>query len=109
MRVVFNTRQLLEDIRHEVNSALVDAAEQILDVADSRVPVGTGRLRNSGRVEERGANRVVIVYNTPYAGRVYWDKNLKLRRGKRPQWMRTILKGKGKKIIRQCLIKQLGG
>lgn len=109
MRVDFNTKQLLEDIRHEVNSALLDAAHQIVEVANKRVPVKTGNLSRSARVEERGANRVVIVYDTPYAGRIYWDKSLKLQRGKRQVWMRTIIKGAGKKIIRQCLIKQLGG
>ena len=108
MRVDFNTKRLYEDIRYEVNEAMSEAAHQIVDVASSRVPSKTNRLRNSARVEERGPNKVVIVYDRLYAGRVYWDPKLKHRRGK-SQWIRAILKGKGKKIIRECLIKQLGG
>lgn len=108
MRVDFSTKQLCEQIRYEINEALSDAAHQIIGVASTRVPTKSGRLRNSARVEERGANRVVIVYDEPYAGRVYWDKALKHKKG-RSQWIRSMLKGKGKKIIRECLIKQLGG
>ncbi len=108
MRVDIDTQRIMEDMRHELNIAMVDAAHQIVEAAQSSVPTRTRKLSRSARVVERGANNVVIIYDTAYAGRVYWDKSLKHRRGK-AQWIRAILKGKGKKIIRQCLIKQLGG
>ena len=46
--------------------------ETVLERAREKVPVDTGRLRDSGEVREEN-DRVLVVFDTPYAERVHED------------------------------------
>mgnify|MGYP001292038658 CR=1 FL=1 len=45
-------------------------AEEILVAAQARVPVKSGALRSSGRVEQLERHQYAVVFDTPYARRI---------------------------------------
>src|SRR5262245_6344165 len=72
-------RKLQEGIaakRQQAANATHAAAETVLVTAKERVPVATGALRESGRVEtvvEDNTIKSTIVFDAPYAAKVHED------------------------------------
>lgn len=75
----FNLKECIESLGMEERGAVQQtAANEILRLSDSYVPLAEGELRNSGHVEDS----TDVVWNTPYAhymwsGIVYIDPKLK--------------------------------
>jgi hypothetical protein len=50
-----------------VNNALHDTADKLLEISDTKVPVGEGQLKSSKTVQNT-SNGVIAGYNEEYAG-----------------------------------------
>lgn len=77
-------------------------------VTDTVVPKQIGELERSGHVESE-PRKVKLVYDTPYARRLYWHPEYKFRTDKNPnargKWMEPYLDGEKKKFVLQTFAK----
>ena len=77
-------------------------------VTDAVVPKQTGELERSGHVES-APRKVKVVFDTPYARRLYWHPEYNFRTDKNPnargKWMEPYLSGDKAKFVRQTFAK----
>lgn len=95
------------------------AAEVLTDVRDSQtIPHNIGTLEGSGHVDDREIKSLIahIVFDTPYARRLYWHPEYNFRQDKNQfaggLWMQTYLDGEKRKYVKEtfsAFLKQLGG
>jgi len=65
---------LIAKLPGAIDAAAVAMAEDVKERADKEVPVDTGALKRSGRVEKRGKGEAAVVYGdeaAPYAAAVH--------------------------------------
>ncbi|MGG1878263.1 hypothetical protein ABDI30_11935 [Paenibacillus cisolokensis] len=102
----------LEDIKQQALEMTGEAVRTDI-VASAVVPKQTGELERSGHiVVERG--KVKLVYDTPYARRLYWHPEYNFRRDKNAnaqgKWMESYVIGDKQKFVQQTFarfVKQL--
>lgn len=66
MTVDWHGDEVLRQIERALRRGEQAAAEELLEQSNARVPVETGRLRGSGRVEDGQ-----VIYDAPYAAVVH--------------------------------------
>jgi len=85
------------------------------DIVTSQVvPKQRGELELSGHVVIVEKGKVKLVYDTPYARRLYWHPEYNFRKDKNPnargKWMEPYYSGEKKKFVQQTfatIVKQL--
>lgn len=102
-----------------VQQAFEMTAEEVLtDVRNSQtVPKNTGELERSSFVDADVKTMVAhIVFDTPYARRLYWHPEYNFRQDKNQfaggLWMQTYLDGEKRRFVKDtfsAFLKQLGG
>lgn len=106
----------LQEISQKAFELTVNAV--LTDVQQSQtVPFNVGTLEDSGFsviVAEELVAR--IIFDTPYARRLYWHPEYNFRKDKNPNagglWMQTYLDGEKKDFVKETygtFLKQLGG
>lgn len=107
---------------------ITEAAHQALEMtatavksdieASQVVPKEIGELERSGFVDATGLaqGKVAVVYDTPYARRLYWNPQFNFRRDKNPnaqgKWMDSYIDGENQHFIPEAFmhfLKQLSG
>lgn len=58
----FDATRILRDVETRATQIIVEAAKDVLDISQQLVPVDSGDLRRSGRVEQVSPTKVRIVY-----------------------------------------------
>ena len=121
MRANVEVELYQDKIRRLVNAVTLSAeqaAETVKSdiVASQTVPKNTGELERSGFM--RGSkSKYQIIYDTPYARRLYWHPEYKFRKDKNPNagglWMQPYIDGEKKdffkKTFRARLKENVGG
>lgn len=102
-----------------VQQAFEMTAEEVLaDVRDSQtIPKNVGELERSGYVDADVKAMIAhIIFDTPYARRLYWHPEYNFRQDKNQfaggLWMQTYLDGEKKQYVKEtfsAFLKQLGG
>lgn len=99
------TIKLDQGALNELQGGLIDAleltaTEVLTDIRDSQVvPKDTGKLEESGFVDdiELQQGKAAVVFDTPYARRLYWHPEYNFRTDKNPNaqglWMDMYLPG----------------
>lgn len=82
------------------------------DIKTSAVtPKQTGELERSGFIDESKLHDMVvsIVFDTPYARRLYWHPEYNFRKDKNPnaqgKWMQSYIDGDKKDFVRETYMK----
>lgn len=105
---------------HEISQKAFELTvkEVLSDIRNSQtVPKNTGELERSGFPEIDIQKMVAkIVFDTPYARRLYWHPEYNYRQDKNPYagglWMQTYIDGEKKNFVKETyskFLKQLGG
>ncbi len=68
---IFDENAALKKITDNVERGRLRLAERVLDDGNIFIPVDTGLLRSTGRVEDNGA---AVTWNTPYGQHVYYPE-----------------------------------
>lgn len=98
-KIVINTQQCLGRFNKKYSAAQKYLDNEVLKDSDPYVPMRTGNLRNSGITGTNiGGGRVV--YNAPYAKRMYYGLNFMFSKDKHPkacaQWFEKAKAAKKK-------------
>lgn len=103
--------ELYQDKIRQLTEAVARSAEQAAEVvksdivASQTVPKNTGELERSGFVVV-SKSKYQIVYDTPYARRLYWHPEYKFRKDKNPNagglWMQPYIDGTKKDFFRNA-------
>lgn len=103
--------ELYQDKIRQLTEAVARSAEQAAEVvksdivASQTVPKNTGELERSGFVVV-SKSKYQIVYDTPYARRLYWHPEYKFRKDKNPNagglWMQPYIDGTKKDFFRKA-------
>lgn len=98
-----------QKIRGAQQRGLGLAAEHVLGVSNTAVPIEEGTLERSGSisVDERG-RRAAISYDTPYAVRQHEDMNLHHDSGRSAKFLENALNSE-KDAVREILRKTIAG
>ncbi len=105
---------------HEISQKAFELTvkEVLSDIRNSQVvPKNTGELERSGYPEIDVQKMVAkIVFDTPYARRLYWHPEYNYRQDKNQYagglWMQTYIDGEKKNFVKETyskFLKQLGG
>lgn len=105
---------------HEISQKAFELTvkEVLSDIRNSQVvPKNTGELERSGYPEIDVQKMVAkIVFDMPYARRLYWHPEYNYRQDKNPYagglWMQTYIDGEKKNFVKETyskFLKQLGG
>lgn len=86
---------LMGGINSFSNVALGKVGDELLRLSNELVPMDTGHLANTGRVD-KGNKKVVVGYYTPYATRLHEHPEYNFRKDRNPQaqgkWLEEPLK-----------------
>lgn len=58
----YDASRILRDVETQASRIILETAQDVLSISQQLVPVDTGALRQSGRVEQVNPNRVRIIY-----------------------------------------------
>lgn len=98
-------RQLVKAVEISAEQAAYAVKSDI--ESSAVVPKNTGELERSGFVRQ-SKSRYQIVYNTPYARRLYWHPEYNFRTDKNPNaqglWMQTYLDGEKKDFFKKVFM-----
>jgi len=86
MKTVSRMAQVVRDITRAAGDAEKAAAEELLTIANRRVPHDTGMLQASGRVIQDDTTTAVL-YHAPYAHRQHEDVTLRHKTGREARWL----------------------
>lgn len=80
--------------------------EVLQDIKDNQVtPKDTGRLENSGSIEFISDVVAFIIFDTPYARRLYWNPEFNFHTDKNSnaqgKWMQSYIDGVNKDFIKE--------
>jgi len=79
------------------------AAVKTQIVSDQVVPKNTGELEQSAFVRKKSRSKYQIVYDTPYARRLYWNPQYDFRTDKNPNaqglWLQSHIDGERKEYF----------
>ena len=67
----FNESAAFAKIEKNIHTARQKLAERVLDDGNIFIPVDTGKLRSTGRVEDNGG---AVTWNTEYGHKVYYPE-----------------------------------
>jgi hypothetical protein len=81
--------------------ALESGAEDILTESQSEVPLDTGDLMRSGRVERSGTREVLIRYVSPYALKQHEELSYSHGGGRKWKYLEDPLRRRGKQVIKE--------
>lgn len=96
-------RRIAAEKREAAAKGLTLAAEHVLQVSRTRVPIEEGTLERSGSVSVDADELVAhISYDTPYAVRQHEDMTLRHDAGRQAKYLESALTGE-KKTIRQII------
>ncbi len=106
----------LQSIVQQAFCMTVDAVLSDIQISGT-VPKDTGELERSGFSEIETKEMVArIVFDTPYARRLYWHPEYDFRKDKNPDaqglWMQTYIDGEKKDFVKNtfsAFLRQLGG
>jgi len=105
-RIVFDTTDFdagvkrLEAVFPGFNkSALNDVANEVLRLSSFEVPLDTGRLMNSGSVQESG-DEFLVGYNTVYAARLHENPQYNFQNGRKGKYLEDPIKMNMDRFIR---------
>ena len=103
--------ELYQDQIRRLTNAVTLSAEQAAEAvksdidASQTVPKNTGELERSGFVRV-SKSRFQIIYDTPYARRLYWHPEYKFRKDKNPNagglWMQPYIDGEKKDFFKKA-------
>lgn len=103
--------ELYQDKIRQLSDAATLSAEQAAEVvkgdivAGQAVPKNTGELERSGLVKV-SKSRYQIVFDTPYARRLYWHPEYRFRKDKNPNaggmWMQPYIDGEKKDFFKKA-------
>lgn len=103
--------ELYQDQIRRLTNAVTLSAEQAAEAvksdidASQTVPKNTGELERSGFVRA-SKSRYQIIYDTPYARRLYWHPEYKFRKDKNPNagglWMQSYIDGEKKDFFKKA-------
>jgi len=108
VRITLNPAKILE-LQKAVETSREQAAEAIKSdiISSAVVPKEEGALERSIAVIRSGS-RFRIVFNTPYARRLYWHPEYNFRRDKNPNaqglWMQKYIDGSKKDLYRKLFV-----
>ncbi|NLN46297.1 MAG: hypothetical protein GX153_07005 [Clostridiaceae bacterium] len=100
-RILAQARTAAEQTAHAVRTDVQDAGV---------VPFETGTLQNTSFVENREKKKGLfrLVYNTPYARRLYWHPEYNFRTDKNPnarsEWLEAWLTGEKKDFAHKTFV-----
>lgn len=87
------------------------AATKTQIVNDQVVPKNIGELERSAFMRKKSRSKYAIVYDTPYARRLYWNPQYNFRTDKNPNarglWMQSYIDGDKKKFFSNAFITML--
>lgn len=84
----------LRKVRDAAMSAMEDLGEHVLEESNRVVPIEEGTLQRSGNVSsDRGAGKVRIGYDTPYAVRQHEDMDLRHDEGRQAKFLEDAVLG----------------
>lgn len=88
-RVVFrdHSAKALRAIEQSAEKGLKDGAQEIAGRSDATVPLDTGRLRGSRRIDRLSRLRVALSYNTRYARRQHEETFYRHAPGRRARYL----------------------
>lgn len=93
-------RNTIEDRAHE---AVNNIADEILRLSQFEVPHDTGRLQNSGHVEQRGQLSAIVGYNTVYAARLHEHPEYRFQKGRKGKYLEDPIKNNFR-VLRQFVL-----
>ena len=105
--------QNIKKLEQAQKRALLLTAEALLTevVSMQVVPKQTGELERSGFINESQLEKLVIslVFDTPYARRLYWHPEYNFRKDKNPnaqgRWLEVFITGEKKDWVKNTFIK----
>lgn len=75
------------------NKALNNIADELLRLSNSQVPLDTGRLSSSGKVQDgKNEKEVIVGYHTKYAARLHENPQYNFRNGRKGKYLEDPLK-----------------
>ena len=98
-------------------SSLIESSKQALeqtgdslltDIRNSAVvPFDTGELERSSFVDTTGINwgHIRIMFDTPYARRLYWHPEYDFRNGRKGKWMESYINGEKQEFMKNAYSK----
>lgn len=109
--------QKIKEAAHKALEMTATAVKSDIE-ASQVVPKEIGELERSGFVDtsELAQGKVAVVYDTPYARRLYWNPQFNFRRDKNPnaqgKWIDSYIEGENQHFIPETFmkfLKQLSG
>lgn len=79
-RFINRLQKIQKGYGKRLNKALGDAAETILNESNQLIPIDTGKLKSSGKVE-KSKDRAMVIYDEDYAIYVHEDMEARHKRG----------------------------
>lgn len=104
--------QNIKKLEQAQKQALLLTAEALLTevVSMQVVPKQTGELEGSGFIDESQLQKLVIslVFDTPYARRLYWHPEYNFRKDKNPnaqgRWLEVFITGEKKDWVKKTFM-----
>lgn len=98
-QIQLNLRRAAERKRDAAAAGLGLAAEHVLQVSRTRVPIEEGTLERSGATHLDGDNlRAFVSYDTPYAVRQHEDLTLAHDAGRSAKYLESALTGERRQV-----------
>lgn len=97
------TRKLRAQIEEKAHEAVNNVADEIMRLSQFEVPHDTGRLQNSGHVEQRGQLAAIIGYNTVYAARLHENPQFHFQKGRKGKYLEDPIKNNFR-VLRQFIL-----
>lgn len=92
----------IKTLFNAIEPSLLQATEAVKTqiASDQVVPKNVGELERSAFVRKKARSKYQIVYDTPYARRLYWHPEYDFRKDKNPHaqglWMQSYVDGNDK-------------
>lgn len=108
-QITANLRAVGEAQRKAAAKGLFDAAEHVLQVSRTRVPIEEGTLERSGTTTVDEANLVAYIsYDTPYAVRQHEDMTYRHDAGRQAKFLESALTGE-RDVVRKIIADAIKG
>lgn len=109
--------ELYPDKIKALHAAIEPSLQQAVDavktqiVSDQVVPKNVGELERSAFMRKKSRSKYQIVYDTPYARRLYWNPQYNFRTDKNPNarglWMQAYIDGDKKAFFDNAFVTML--
>lgn len=92
-----------QTIMQKAHVAVNNVATEILRLSQFEVPHDTGRLQNSGHIEQEGNTSAIVGYNTVYAARLHENPQFRFQKGRKGKYLEDPIKN-NMRVLKQFIV-----